>query len=158
LRQCPSRYAIRAGRNFAFFLCSQRGRLCLHLVEALRDRLRRLLAGSSSGASPPSSGSATDRRETGQSFVEGPRIAPIVDLRSVRLGIREESRTVRSDRSFALRLSRYGAIPLAFLGCEAVGFPRHYPSTIASSLHETVGLGSAVMSGLSLRVASEQGK
>jgi len=31
LRQQPSRYAIRAGRNFALFRCFQRGRLCLHL-------------------------------------------------------------------------------------------------------------------------------
>src|SRR5437773_43907 len=31
LRQRPSRYAIRAGRNFALFLCFQRRRLSLHL-------------------------------------------------------------------------------------------------------------------------------
>src|ERR1051326_633179 len=38
LRQRPSRYAIRAGRNFAFIPCFQRRRLSLHLISALRCR------------------------------------------------------------------------------------------------------------------------
>jgi hypothetical protein len=42
LRQRPSRYAIRAGRNFVAFPCSQRDRLCLHLTKALEDRLRQI--------------------------------------------------------------------------------------------------------------------
>ena len=42
MRQRPSRYAIRAGRNFVSFPCSQGDRLCLHLKKALDDRLRHI--------------------------------------------------------------------------------------------------------------------
>jgi hypothetical protein len=42
LRQRPSRYAIRAGRNFALFLCFQRRRLSLHPGSMARGR--RLIA------------------------------------------------------------------------------------------------------------------
>jgi len=38
LRQCPSRYAIRAGRNFVSVPCFQGDRLCLHLINGLEDR------------------------------------------------------------------------------------------------------------------------
>src|SRR6185503_12868384 len=33
LRQRPSRYAIRAGRNFAYLSVSEEGRLSLHLIQ-----------------------------------------------------------------------------------------------------------------------------
>jgi len=87
-------------------------------------------------------------------FAEGPRIASIVDLRTRGNWIREDPEQVRRDRSLAFSAQSLRG----HASYEAEGFPRHYPSTIALSLHKTVGLGSAVMSGLSLRVASEQGK
>ena len=89
------------------------------------------------------------QREISRSFFEGPRIASTIDLSSRQFGA--DSTTGSKPRLAAQSLRGHTS-------CEAVGFPRHYPLTIASSLHETVSLGSAVMSGLSLRVASEQGK
>src|SRR5207244_7976477 len=41
LRQCPSRYAIRAGRNFVSLPCFQGDRLCLHLVKGSGEWFRR---------------------------------------------------------------------------------------------------------------------
>src|ERR671935_437050 len=51
LRQRPSRYAIRAGRNFAFIPCFQGRRLSLHLGAAVRVSLPRRTAASRSGSS-----------------------------------------------------------------------------------------------------------
>src|SRR5205823_12905978 len=44
LRQRPSRYAIRAGRNFVSIPCFQGDRLCLHLVKPLQYQFRRIPA------------------------------------------------------------------------------------------------------------------
>jgi hypothetical protein len=43
LRQCPSRYAIRAGRNFTLIRCFQRRRLSLHLFHQEGRRLMELI-------------------------------------------------------------------------------------------------------------------
>jgi len=40
LRQCPSRYAIRAGRNFVSLPCFQGDRLCLHLEQRMFESPR----------------------------------------------------------------------------------------------------------------------
>src|SRR5580765_1224792 len=49
-RQRPSRYAIRAGRNFALILRFRRRRLSLHLGAALRAMLPGHIAGARSGS------------------------------------------------------------------------------------------------------------
>jgi hypothetical protein len=51
-RQRPSRYAIRAGRNFASILRYRRRRLSLHLDEASRVSLQRRTAGARWDSSP----------------------------------------------------------------------------------------------------------
>jgi hypothetical protein len=66
LRQRPSRYAIRAGRNFVSFPCSQRDRLCLHLTKALDDRLRHV---PSLAARVHHAGQPHDLAETGRASV-----------------------------------------------------------------------------------------
>src|SRR5207249_1848752 len=52
LRQRPSRYAIRAGRNFAFILRFRRRRLSLHLGAVARESLPCRTVASRSGSFP----------------------------------------------------------------------------------------------------------
>jgi hypothetical protein len=76
-------------------------------------------------------------------LAESPRVAPSIDLPAHRQ--RPEPRPEG--------LSRYRVMPHV----EAEDFPRHHPPSIASSLIEAAGEGSAVMSGSARGVTSAPG-